>query len=139
MRPSLFLLLATLGTAQAQELRDPTSWPVGVQAPTSNRASGTGPEAEASGPKIQQIVIADGRPYVIYGGRRYGVGAQFGDAKIMRIEDQAVWLRDASGTRRESLYPGIEKRASAAATPAASAPKKKTKRAGASASAQEKS
>ena len=134
MRLGHILLLATLSTAQAQELRDPTSWPVGVQAPSASSPA-SGGEPDAAGPRIQQIVIVEGRAYIVSGGRRYGVGAQFGDAKIMRIEDQAVWLRDASGTRRESLYPGIDKRSPASSAPPAA--KKKTTRA--SASAQEKS
>lgn len=141
MRPSHCLLLAALlgsGPAWAQELRDPTSWPVGVQAPASSPASpASGAEPAASGPRIQQIVIVDGRAYVVARGRRYGVGDPFGDARITRIEEQAVWLRDASGSRRESLYPGIEKRVPAAL--AAPAAKKKTTRAGTRASAQEKS
>ena len=92
MRLSLILLLAALSTAQAQELRDPTSWPVGVQAPSASSPA-SGSEPDAAGPRIQQIVITEGRAYIVSGGRRYGVGAPLrflGDAVLGWLVHEAI-------------------------------------------------
>lgn len=132
MRTPLLPLLLLLGAlpAHGEELRDPSSWPAALRSP-----AGSAGEGEASGEpgshQIRQIVVRRGKPFVVAGGREWGVGAKLGRATIVRIEEQAVWLRDASGTRREALYPGIEKKAASDAgggqppTPAAKAKKSK--------------
>ncbi|MBB4841557.1 hypothetical protein HNP55_000052 [Paucibacter oligotrophus] len=105
---TLFLLGAL--PVHGEELRDPSSWPAALRGP----AGSTG-EGEASGnaaeQQIKQIVVRHGKPFVVAGGREWGVGAKLGTATILRIEEQAVWLRDAQGSRRVALYPGIEKKA----------------------------
>jgi len=100
-------LLLVSGAAPADGLRDPTTWPSELRAPLA--ASGALGD-EPAAPLIQQIVVVAGQPFVVSGGRRYPVGARLNGALIERIDDKAVWLRDASGRRREGLYPGIEKR-----------------------------
>lgn len=114
MQIPLLLLATGLAQAQAQPLRDPTAWPAALQQPAAaSAASGAG------GTASRLIIRSEGRAYVVTGGRRLGVGAQLGGAEIVRIEDNAVWLRDASGSRREPLYPGIDKRPAAPDTPPA--------------------
>lgn len=131
-RPLLLLflsLLCSLANAQAQahaqaqapkdksheDLRDPSSWPAALRS-SANPVGTDADSTAASGPQIKQIVVRHGKPFVVAQGREWGVGAKLGNATIVRIEEQAVWLRDTSGTRREALYPGIEKKSASEAT-----------------------
>jgi len=122
--PLLWLLAAL--SAQAQEAgRDPTTLPAALRsaiAAASSPASGAEPAQEG----IRQVVFANGRAYVVQRGRRYAVGEQLEGARIERITEQAVWLREAGQLRREPLYGGVEKRPPAAPkTPAAKKSKEK--------------
>lgn len=123
---ALLLSLAALCPAGAQEARrDPTELPPLLRASieaaqAASAASGAGAGAVA----IRQVVFADGRAYVVQRGRRYGIGELLDGARIERISEQAVWLREAGQLRREPLYGGVEKRAPAPVAPAASGVKK---------------
>lgn len=94
-----------------EDLRDPSAWPAELRNPASGSAGAAGDEDGKR--TVQQITIREGKAFVVAGGRLLPVGAKLGDATIVRIESQAVWLRDGRGTRREAIYPGIEKRVSA--------------------------
>lgn len=110
--PSAFVaLLLAASLAGAAEERDPTAWPPALRsalaaASAASAASGAG----GAGPAIRQVVFANGRAYVVQRGRRYGVGEQLDGARIERITEQAVWLREGGQLRREPLYAGVEKR-----------------------------
>lgn len=120
------LLIAALSSAQAEEVgRDPTALPGALRsamaaASAASAASGAAPADVA----IRHVVFTGGRAFVVQRGRRYGVGEQLEGARIERITEQAVWLREAGQVRREPLYGGVEKRPPAAAAPAASGVKK---------------
>lgn len=109
MKRLLLLLLGVQAlSASAQEpLRDPT------QAPAAARLAGL-PASEAgsagTSTEPQHIMVLNGRPYLIVAGRRLGVGDPLGGARITRIGDGAVWLKEGGVTRRLSLYAGVEKR-----------------------------
>lgn len=129
MNTPLALLLASLcavaGAACADEQRDPTAWPHALRSSlAAAQAASAASSAEAGEPAIRQVVFADGRAYVVQRGRRYGIGEQLDGARIERITEQAVWLREAGQVRRESLYGGVEKRLPAAPALPASGPKK---------------
>lgn len=107
MKPVLLLTLLA-GTAQAADGRDPTRWPTALQAavapaPTAS-AAGIAPGA------VRQVLIQDGRAFVVAHGRRHAVGDTLDGARIERITEQAVWLRESGQLRREPLYGGVEKR-----------------------------
>jgi hypothetical protein len=118
--------LLTAVMAQAADERDPTALPpalrnaIAAAQAASSPASGVEPADNA----IRQVVFAGGRAYVVVRGRRYAVGEQLDGARIERITDQAVWLREAGQVRREPLYGGVEKRPPPAAAPAASGVRK---------------
>ncbi|RTL39031.1 MAG: hypothetical protein EKK53_18005 [Burkholderiales bacterium] len=122
----LALLLAALSPARAQDARrDPTELPSVLRASleaaqAASAASGAEPGVTA----IRQVVFADGRAFVVQRGRRYGIGELLDGARIERISEQAVWLREAGQLRREPLYGGVEKRTPAPAASAASGVKK---------------
>lgn len=125
----LLSLLAAL-SAQAQDAsRDPTALPPALRSAiaaaevASSPASGAEPAREG----IRQVVFANGRGYVVQRGRRHGIGELLDGARIERITEQAVWLREAGQVRREPLYGGVEKRPPPPPSPAASAIGKKSK------------
>jgi len=117
------LWMALAAHAADEPARDPTAWPpalrnaVAAAQAASVPASGVEPADNA----IRQVVFANGRAYVVQHGRRYGVGEQLEGARIERITEQAVWLREAGQVRREPLYGGVEKRPPPAAAPSAKA------------------
>ena len=123
--PALALLLAASlagWEARAQDPgRDPTAWPPALRSALAPAPVASG--AEPGEAAIRQVVFVDGRGYVVQRGRRYGVGAQLDGARIERITEQAVWLREAGQVRREPLYGGVEKRPPASPPRAASGAK----------------
>lgn len=122
LAPAL-LLIATL--SQAADERDPTSLPPALRsAIAAQAASSPASGAEPADPAIRQVVFANGQAYVVVRGRRHAVGEQLEGARIERITEQAVWLREAGQLRREPLYGGVEKRPPPAAAPATSGVKK---------------
>lgn len=99
----------------APALRDPLQPPAALRAASAPEAA-----ADAGAPALRQILVVDGRRYVVEGTRLRGVGDKLGDARIERIGDDAVWLRRAGGVQRVPLFAGITRRPAApeAATPA---------------------
>lgn len=126
MRPALLLLLLAMSPALAADdpARDPTTWPPALRSAMAASASAAASGAEPGDNAIRQVVFAGGRAYVVQRGRRYGIGEQIDGARIERITEQAVWLREAGQVRREPLYGGVEKRPPPEAAPAASGAKK---------------
>lgn len=105
------LFAATVAHAADEPARDPTAWPPALRsamaaASAASAASGAEPADNA----IRQVVFSNGHAYVVQRGRRYAVGEQLDGARIERITEQAVWLREAGQVRREPLYAGVEKR-----------------------------
>lgn len=128
MRAAFILLLWAAAQAQAADEsgRDPTAWPPALRsamaaASAAAAASGVEPVTDNA---IRQVVFTGGRAYVVQRGRRYSVGEQLDGARIERITEQAVWLREAGQVRREPLYAGVEKRQPPQAAAAASGVKK---------------
>lgn len=138
LSPLLMLLAAAwLGSAAlaaeppdampaAAMARDPTVPPPAARTPApALAASGAGAGATATaepGALPRHLMVLNGKPYVIERGWPRGVGDKLGEARIERIEGGNVWLRDASGTRKLSLYPGVEIRPSVAAPSVAARP-----------------
>ena len=83
--------------------------------------AGAGATAEP-GALPRHLMVLNGKPYVIERGWPRGVGDKLGEARITRIEGGNVWLRDASGTRKLSLSPGVEIRPSVAEPSVAARP-----------------
>lgn len=109
--------LIPLASAQDAQ-RDPTAWPPALRSAVASAQAASGAsDAPSADNAIRQVVFAAGHAYVVQRGRRYAVGDAIDGARIERINEQAVWLREPSGQlRRESLYSGVEKRAPAAAS-----------------------
>jgi len=105
------------GVAQAQALRDPTQAP--STATDSIASSKSASPATASG---MAVLVRDGVPYLVSGTRLYAKGQTLGAARIVKITETQVWLREAGVVRKLPVFTGVERRASASA-PAASKPK----------------
>lgn len=101
-------LLLVLAAASARAIdRDPTQWPAGMLPPTAaSAASGADPEA----PQARQVLIRDGRAYLVIQGRRYAVGEMIDGVRLHRVDETAIWWNDGGQIRREPLYGGVEKR-----------------------------
>jgi len=127
MKPLLLAMLCALlaPPSRAQDTaRDPTALPATLRsAIAASQAASAASGAEDGRDGIRQVVFANGRGHVVQHGRRYAVGQSLDGARIERITEQSVWLREGGQLRREPLYAGVEKRPPAPA-PKASAPKK---------------
>lgn len=126
---------AMAGAAPAREasrepVREPMRDPMRPPAAALPRADSGGALASpALPPAVRQLLVVDGRRYVVDGTRRRGVGDTLGDARIERIDDDAVLLRRGGELLRLPLFAGVNRRATrddgtpsgtAASTPATS-------------------
>ena len=112
MKRSLWLLGLALGLQAplgAQSLRDPTQPP---GAGTGNAAA----PARASAPSWSVIVV-DGRRHVATGTRLYAEGQMLGRARIERITETEIWLREGQVLRKVPLYAGVQRRSVPATQP----------------------
>lgn len=95
------LLVAAMPLA-AQAQRDPTVPPLGGGgggAAVKPRASqGTWP-----------VIVVDGRAHVAVGTRLYAEGEMLGKARIERITETEVWLRQGRELRKVQHYPGVRR------------------------------
>ncbi len=106
---AVLLLLGLLSlSAGAQSLRDPTQPP---------GADAVGPATAArSGTPGWSVIVVDGRAHVAVGTRLYAEGQMLGRARVERITETEVWLREGRALRKVPLYAGVQRR-SVPATP----------------------
>lgn len=103
--PAMIVAAAT-AVPGAAALRDPTQPPPGYGAPR------TAAPAPAESFRPTHLVTVDGRRYVVWRGKRYGVGDSIEGARIERLDESEVWLRSGGSLRKHRLYPGTEKKES---------------------------
>ena len=130
MKPTIFWpMLAGLSLSMSYALaqqRDPTRPPEAAMPPASaaSPAHGEAATSAASGPAdplafVRHRMVVNGKPYLVERGWLRGVGDRIGDARIERLTEREVWLRDANGLRKLSLFPQVDIRP--AADPASAA------------------
>ena len=104
---TLSLLLA-LAPLCAQGARDPTLPPpeVGLALNTDPKSPGAVPEASLS------IVVRDKTLFIVQGTRLLAQGQKLGDARIERITETEVWLRQRGVLTKRPLFAGIVRRPS---------------------------
>lgn len=100
----LALVVSVAACAAAAALRDPTQPPPGYGAPPASAP------APAEGFRPTHLVTVDGRRYIVWRGKRYGVGDSIEGARIERLDEAEVWLRSGGSLRKHPLYPGTEKK-----------------------------
>ena len=117
----LLLFAATLlqGLCWAQSVRDPTVAPASAAIATGAPNNVSLPDL-AIGPML--VVKREGRAFLVVGTRLYAQGQMLGDARIERIGETAVWLRQGKVLSKREFFPGIERRPMARAECALPAP-----------------
>lgn len=112
---ALSALLLTGGAAAQDGPRDPMQPP-----PAMRPAAPPGGPAAAEPPAVvaRHLMVIDGVRWVIDNGRRRGVGDLLGGARIERIEDSAIVVRNGKQLQRLPLFAGVVKRAVPEPTPA---------------------
>lgn len=101
------LLYAMCLTIAAQTLVDPTRPPPGAGPIAHEDKTAIVPNA---GPALQSILISPLRVEAIISGRTIKLGDKFGDAKVVKITENAVVLRNGNDSQTLKLFPDIEKR-----------------------------
>jgi len=109
--PALLLLSATMlmfttGPALAQSSRDPTL-PPAAALPVQPASSAVG-TAETLGPL--SVIVRNGRSFVVMGTRLYAPGQMLGQARIERIAETEIWLREGKQLRKVQLFSGVTRR-----------------------------
>lgn len=113
---ALTLLLAASAGAQEGQ-RDPMQPPPVLRPAAAVGGSAT---AEAVPVVARHLMVIDGVRYVIDNGRRRGVGDLLGGARIERIEDSAIVVRNGKQLQRLPLFAGVVKRPVAEPLPGSS-------------------
>ena len=98
------VLSGTSASAVAQGLADPTRPPAALGMEQMAEA-GTAP----AGPVLQSILISQRRAEAIVSGRVVRVGDKVGDAKVARITETEVLLREGKNLQVLKLFPNVEK------------------------------
>jgi hypothetical protein len=100
--------------AQQPALRDPTEPPAAFRAkPASAKGSGDVFRPE-------HLVMVDGKRFVVWKGRRYGVGDTVQGGRIERLDESGVWLHRDGEMRKLPLFGAVEKSQPHAGAPTSS-------------------
>ena len=97
-----------VGTA-AQNQRDPTAPP--ASAALSGAASSNATAAPVPDVGAMAVIVREGRPYLVVGTRLVGLGGNVGSARIERISETEIWLREAGQLRKVPRFTGVQRRA----------------------------
>lgn len=103
------LVLLASASLEAQTLRDPT-------VPPGSGAGGVAVPSRST-PGGWSVIVVDGRPHVAVGTRLYAEGQTLGRARIERITETEVWLREGRELRKVPLYAGVLRRSVPPAQP----------------------
>lgn len=101
---AIAMMLATAATAaHAQTLADPTRPPASL-----GNAGAADDKPETS--SLQSIIRSNrGKPAAIINGEYVVLGGRIGDARVVKIGEDSVTLKTASGLETLMLIPGVEK------------------------------
>ena len=100
-----FSLVLCLRQVGAQSLRDPTVAPTDA-GQTSNAVEG---KSTTTQPGAMTIIVRSGRPFLVVGTRLYAQGQKIGQARIERISETGVWLREGGVLRKVPQFSGIQR------------------------------
>ena len=99
------VLLAVSTATRAQAQRDPTVAP----ASAGQSAASADARAPAADPDPMTVIVRDGRPYLVLGTRLLAPGQKLGEARIERIGETEIWLREGGVLRKIQRYPGVRR------------------------------
>lgn len=95
---------AVNGIAFGQNLVDPTRPPA-----VTESASQSGVAAPVAGPELQSILISPTRKVAIISGQSVMLGEKFGEARVVKITENEVVLRNGQDVQVLKLFPGVQK------------------------------
>ncbi len=90
--------------AQTQALTDPT------RPPSASAGPAGGLEDVPAGKQLQSVLISDGRKVAIIDGASVRLGGMVGEARLVRISETEVVLKNGEETEVLKLYPSVEKK-----------------------------
>lgn len=102
---ALALLAATalaLPAANAQALADPTR-------PPSAAAAGPEGEPPPAGRQLQSVLFSRGRKVAVIDGTMVPLGGTYGEARVVKISETEVVLKQGEETETLKLFPGVDK------------------------------
>ncbi|MDH4451478.1 MAG: hypothetical protein QE265_12960 [Rhodoferax sp.] len=105
--PLCVVLGGVLGLCHAAD-RDPTLPPAAVSAAPG--ASAPGAPAPALAAQMHGVLVQDGQPRLVVGTRLYAVGQTVGTARLERITETEVWLREGKRLHKLPRFAGIQRR-----------------------------
>ncbi|MDR3370378.1 hypothetical protein [Rhodoferax sp.] len=103
-------LLSISTSAAGQALRDPTIAPAAAGMFDSSGAQ----QDEALKSGSISVMTRGGVHYLMHGTRLYAKGQRIGSARIERISETEVWLRDDGQLQKIPLFNGVQRRAAVA-------------------------
>ena len=92
-------------TSRAQAVRDPTLAPASAGLATPAGPAAVQP-AEAA---PMTVIVRDGKPYLVVGTRLLAQGQKLGEARIERIGETEIWLREAGRLRKVPRFAGVQR------------------------------
>jgi MSHA biogenesis protein MshK len=96
----------------AENLRDPTR-PSNSLLPAADAKAGDNAVTSTSGaPVLQSVLVSPGRTVAIISGQTVKLGEQFGNARVIKITESEVVLRNGNDLQTLRLFPNLEKRLS---------------------------
>ena len=101
------LLVLAVG-AQAQGPRDPTI-PRGASGLSGGSGDALAPALDA-GPLT--VIVRNGQPFLVVGTRLVAQGQTLGNARVERITETEIWLREGGQLRKVPRFAGIQRRSS---------------------------
>ncbi|RZL01279.1 MAG: hypothetical protein EOP36_12185 [Rubrivivax sp.] len=104
-------VVAADGASSDLGTRDPTQMPPALQ-----QAATPGTAVDAAAETLTQpffIMSHGGRLTVIHKAHRLHVGDELDNARIVRIDTDAVWLRESGQVKKVAIYPDVIKRPTA--------------------------
>lgn len=100
------LLASILGRlAHAAEMTDPTRPPASL----GSEASRFG-EAPSGEPELQSVLISPLRRIAVISGQTVALGEKFGEARVVKITETEVVLRNGHDVQVLKMFPNVEKR-----------------------------
>jgi hypothetical protein len=100
-------VVAWLLPAAAQSMRDPTIPPGGFGT-SDGQGGGAAVVRGLNGPL--SVILVDGKFHLVVGTRLYVEGQKLGEARIERISETEVWLREGRELRKVSNFVGVKRR-----------------------------
>ena len=103
-----FQVWSMSGSVRAGELADPTRPPAVLDAKIEQSA-----EQPATVPVLQSVLISPTRRLAVINGQTVALGEKYGEARLVKISEGEVVLRNGQDVQVLKLFPSVEKRGNA--------------------------